>query len=629
MKTFNGNLVKLFNISIEDPRNEVDYITLNNAAMQVGYIVHPKACNRATQQFIQSISGNINSTFYKNWEDITSKTRFELFIDQLLHYVTTYGTGFAFDGNGYVPNETPVGPVYVSLFKDYKVIMPCTAEDVYTRCMDMLTSGIAMKQATINIIVDYVVEYVKMNNLIASGKFDIDTIANREALTLLCDALNITPNKKFDLFRYIMYKTTGSTLIIKNKATINAIKMSNTQFDFNRLSEKQLIGLASIFYRFKPLFLAFRKNCTGKYIRRNCTLTEATSVNAPVINKIRRMAPKYHTPLPESVMATMLSKVHDSHTIIETATQMNAFQLIRLMNTIIERVNHTDEKVMYVVRNGKMFVKDGKSYTGLMPYYLTVFNILHDELVSRLSEKAMYVKYPKNMVLACPTSEKNFVGDLPFGTYMDLKDSDAFVGIYWREEWGTRDFDLSVLDLDGNKIGWNSDYYSDNQDIVYSGDMTSARPEATEIMLFKNGAPDGSIFINRYAGSEGSKFRFFGGVEPNMKLTRNYMVDPNYIKFSADIVSDTTQQTIGLLNEGRFYVMGLGSGNSIVSFNRGATQNERYYASVLKAKSYLRLSEVLPKAGFIDVDSVEELPEDAKVLDLTQLSRDTLINLFS
>ncbi len=625
MKTFNGDLVKLFNISIEDSRNEVNYVTLNNAAMQVGYIVHPKACNYATKQFIQSISGNVNSTFYNNWEDITSKTRFELFIDQLLHYVTTYGTDFACDGNGYVPNETPVGPVYVSLFKDYKVIMPCTAGDVYIRCIDMLTSGIAMKQATIKTIVNYVVEYVKMNRLIATGEFDIDIIANREALTLLCDELGIAPNKKFDLFRYIMYKTTGSTLIIKNNATINAIMRSNTQFDFNRLSEKQLIGLASIFYRFKPLFLAFKKTCNGSYY--NSTLV--TSNNAPIINKIRRMAPKYHTPLAESVMTTMLSKVHDSNAIIEAATQMNTFQIIRLMNTIIERINHTDEKTMYIVRNGKMFIKDGKSYNGMLMYYMTVFNNLKNELVSRLSEKATYVKYPKNMVIACPTSEKNFVGDLPFGTYMDLQDSDSFVGIYWREEWGTSDFDLSVFDLDGNKIGWNSRYYSDNQDIVYSGDMTSARPEATEIMLFKKGAPDGSVMINRYYGNDGSTFRFFGGVEPNMKLKMNYMVDPNYIKFSADVVSDTTQQTIGLLNRGRFYVMTFGSGNSIVSYQEGSTQNERYYASVLKAKSYLKLTDVLPAAGFIDVDSVDELPEDAQILDLTQLSRDTLITLFS
>ena len=625
MKTFNGDLVKLFNISIEDSINEVDYVTLNNAAMQVGYIVHPKACNSATKQFIQSISGNVNSTFYKTWEDVTSKTRFEIFIDQLLHYVTTYGTGFAFDGNGYVPNETPVGPVYVSLFKDYKVIMPCTAGDVYIRCMDMLTSGIAMKKDTIETVVDYVVEYVKMTKLLENGVFDIDVVTNREALTLLCDKLGIAPNKKFDLLRYIMYKTTGSTLIIKNKATINAITRSTTQFDFTTLSEKQLIGLASIFYRFKPLFLAFKKKTNSGYYYS----TPITSRNASVINKIRRMAPKYHTPLPESVMTTMLSKAYDLSVIDETATQMNTFQIIRLMNTIVERVNHTDEKIMYVVRNGKMFVKDGKSYSDMTMYYVTVLNILKNELVSRLSEKATYVKYPKNMVLACPTSEKNFVGDLPFGTYMDLQDSDSFVGIYWREEWGTHDFDLSVLDLDGNKIGWNSDYYSKNEDVVYSGDMTSACPEATEIMLFKKGAPNGSVMVNRYFGCDGSKFRFFGGVEPNMKLTRNYMVDPNFIKFSADVVSDTTQQTIGLLNDGKFYVMALGSGNSIVSYQKGSTQNERYYASVLKAKSYLKLEDVLSLAGFIDADSVEELPEDAKVLDLTQLSRDTLITLFS
>ena len=625
MKTFNGDLVKLFNISIEDSRNEVDYVTLNNAAMQVGYIIHPKACNRATKQFIQSISGNVNSTFYQTWEDITSKTRFELFIDQLLHYVTTYGSDFTQEGNGYVPNSTPVGPVYISLFRDYKVIMPCTEKDVYDRCMDMLTSGIAMKQATIETVVDYVVEYVKMNKLIASGEFDIDVVANREAVTLLCDELGIAPNKKFDLFRYIMYKTTGSTLIIKNKASINAIKKSNTQFDFTRLSEKQLIGLASIFYRFKPLFLAFKKTYNGSYYYS----TAVTSKNAATINKIRRMAPKYHTPLPESVMATMLGKVHDSTVLVETATQMNTFQIIRLMNTILERLNHEDEKAMYIVRNGKMFVAESKSYSGMVMYYMSVFNILKGELASRLSEKATYVKYPQNMVLACPTSEKNFVGDLPFGTYMDLKDSDSFVGIYWREEWGTNDFDLSVLDLNGNKIGWNSSYYTQNQDIVYSGDMTSARPEATEIMLFKKGAPNGSVMVNRYCGRDGSKFRFFGGVEPNMRLTRSYMVDPKFIKFSADVVSDTTQQTIGLLGDGKFFVMALGSGNSIVSYQKGSTQNERYYASLLKAKSYLKLEDVLPLAGFIDVDSVEELPEDAQVLDLTQMSRDTLITLFS
>ena len=625
MKTFNGDLVKLFNISIEDSRNEVDYVTLNNSAMQVGYIVHPDACNLATQQFIQSISGNVNSTFYQNWEDVTSKTRFELFIDQLLHYVTTYGTDFACEGNGYVPNATPVGPVYISLFKDYKVIMPCTEEDVYNRCMDMLTSGIAMKQATIETIVDYVVEYVTENDLLTTGEFDIDDIANREAVTLLCDELGIAPNKKFDLFRYIMYKTTGSTLIIKNKPTINAIIRSNTQFDFNTLSDRQLIGLASIFYRFKPLFLAFKKTCTeGAYYS-----TPITSRNAHVINKIRRMAPKYHTPLAESVMTTMLGKAHDSTVIAETATQMNTFQIIRLMNTIIERLNRTDEKVMYIVRNGKMFVKDAKSYDGMITYYATVFNILKNELVSRISEKATYVKYPKNMVLACPTSEKNFVGDLPFGTYMDLQDSDSFIGIYWKEEWGTRDFDLSVLNIDGIKVGWNSRYYSDNQDVVYSGDMTSARPEATEIMLFKKGATDGSVMVNRYDGRDGSKFRFFGGVEPNMKLKGNYMVDPNFIKFSADVVSDTVEQTIGLLNDGRFYVMSLGSGNSIVSFHKGSKQNERYYASVLKAQSYIKLNYILSAAGFIDVDSVEELPKDAQILDLTQMSRDTLINLFS
>ena len=35
-----------------------------------------------------------NSTFYKTWNDVTSKSRLHLLVDQLVHYMTTYGTDF-------------------------------------------------------------------------------------------------------------------------------------------------------------------------------------------------------------------------------------------------------------------------------------------------------------------------------------------------------------------------------------------------------------------------------------------------------------------------------------------------------------------------------------------------------
>lgn len=624
----NPELVKMFNLSIVDSTSDVDYVQLNKNAMQVGYIVHPMAANKMTRDFIQSVSGNINSTFYQTWEDVTSKTRFELFIDQLLHYVSTYGTDFACEGNGYVPNETPLGPVYISTFRDYKVIMPCSYEDIYEKCMGMLKSGVALKARTLDVIVDYVCEAVKSFAL----EFNIDDVANKEAVTMICDNLGIAPNRKFDLLRYIVYKTTGDAMLIKSKATINKIKHSTSKFDFNILTDYQLRGLASIFYRFKPLFLAFKKDISSG--SRWSGYSFVTSDNAPVINKIRRMAVKYHEPLPESVQATLLGKIYDDDTIIQAAVNMNNFQIIRIINTITERANHTNEKSVYIIRNGNMYVKDGKSYDSMSMYYAKVYMMFVQELVTRLATKKCYVKYNPSLNLACPTSEKNFVGDIPFGSSTDVSQNDSILGIYWRNEWGTRDFDLSMLDLNGSKIGWNSSYYNSNKSVIYSGDMTNADPEATELLYFAKGAPNGSILINRYNGNDGSKFRVFTAVERYASdnrgsMRRAYMCDPNNIKMQADCYSDKTQQMIGLINDGIMYYMCLGNGNSIVSYNRNLSSNERFYATALKAKSYLKVKDVLDSAGFIDVATVDEIPEDTTILDLTQLSRDTLVELFS
>ena len=39
----------------------------------------------------------LNATFYRAWNDVLSKTRFELLFDQIMHYSTTYGTNFEGD----------------------------------------------------------------------------------------------------------------------------------------------------------------------------------------------------------------------------------------------------------------------------------------------------------------------------------------------------------------------------------------------------------------------------------------------------------------------------------------------------------------------------------------------------
>ena len=92
-------LVKLFKVTVDGTGTAVDYDKINQLAMMRGYIVEPDACTSIVNDFIKSLECNINSTFYKTFEEVTSKTRFELLVDQLLHYMTTYGTDFSL-GNG-------------------------------------------------------------------------------------------------------------------------------------------------------------------------------------------------------------------------------------------------------------------------------------------------------------------------------------------------------------------------------------------------------------------------------------------------------------------------------------------------------------------------------------------------
>jgi hypothetical protein len=111
------------------------------------------------------------------------------------------------------------------------------------------------------------------------------------------------------------------------------------------------------------------------------------------------------------------------------------------------------------------------------------------------------------------------------------------------------------------------------------------------------------------------------------------MVDPANIKFDAMCVSDTTQQIIGLVDGERFTIMNVGNGYQNVS-RKTSNEESNFKALTLKSRSYIQMYDLLRDAGFIDIDTVEEtddwkIPADAKIIDLTTLNRDTLINILS
>ena len=69
---------------------------------------------------------------------------------------------------------------------------------------------------------------------------------------------NTTPDNVDEMVRYLVFLATGKSLLIKDKQTIQVIKESEIVIDelvINFGIEK----LSSVFLRYKPIFLAFKK----------------------------------------------------------------------------------------------------------------------------------------------------------------------------------------------------------------------------------------------------------------------------------------------------------------------------------------------------------------------------------
>ena len=609
----NPILIKVFGVCTTESKqlNNKEYVF--NEAAKRGFLVPSELINEDVVRFIESETADYNSTFYKNWEQMKSKSRLEQFFDQVFHYMTTYGTGFQSD---YVYTCNDGDRSDVPDLRIYKVIEVATVQSVVLRCLNMLTSGIAMSNDMVKATVDYICSH---SNEVPAD-FEVSDIQNREAMIQICDRLNIHPHRGVDLVRWMVYKTTDNALLIKDRKTVETIRANAGVINFGIFDQKDLIELSKVFFRFKPILLAFK----------------ASAWNKKAINDIRRMADKNHVPMKEGFWQTVLGEKKDYDDIRVKAIDLNSFKIVSLIQTINERFALAIDggKNAYFIRNGKAWVnKDGDKVSFDIKYLTDVRDILYKTLTQRLAAKAGVVKFPTNINLACPVSEKKFAGNLPYGSAYVLSDHNYF-GIYWRESDGTRDFDLSFCDVYGNKIGWNAAYRS-GEDILFSGDMTSARPDATEILYFRGGVKsEGILWNNRFSGQEGSRFRYFFGRQKIDSLSLDYMVDPNTVEFEEWTTSERAQEMMGVVMAGKIYPCKFGFGQGIVS--GGFSSVDKFEMMKRKLNAVVDLKKLLLDAGFqewkegmtkIDEETGKEVPV-VPDYDFTNLDKDTLINLF-
>lgn len=315
------------------------------------------------------------------------------------------------------------------------------------------------------------------------------------------------------------------------------------------------------------------------------------------------------------------------------------------MQAIMERLNRSKDMdgKMFAIRNGKMFVRTGYQPKADFGYLTKLYSILESSLIEDLkvnanvTEKTVnaegeevetsrpkVVKIPDYLTVAVPTSEKNFLGNYPLGTSIQMAAANNVIGIYWRNEWSDEgdfvDLDLHYTSDSGISFGWCYKYNS-NGDIIFSGDMTNADPEAAELFYLKNTGKDGIVLINNYNGGE-TKFKLFVATEKIDNMKYGYMVNPNNIKFQSEItLGECGEKKIASINDGKIILMDFGAGCRRVS---NAAANEVIQNQMkVRAKSYIDIKPLLIRAGYTIV-------EDGDCdLDFGNLTKTDLISLLS
>lgn len=589
MKTM--KTLKLFNAVVSKPSHSKRHVSEKGYVIEAGALWAKDDILKFYEN--EALNGrDLNKTFHKAWKTIKETPRGELAIHQILHYLSTYGTNF--EGDIYIPDEVVRVP---GLKVTFKVVRALSKDALVKKALAMLSSGMALTTETIDDILTVLVDELGYT---FTGE---ERIANKEAVVRIADLYGIIPTDFMGFFRYILFRSTGSTLVIKNGKTVAAIKAStyDPTLQFKKFG---LAKLAEHFNRFKPLFLAYKAKCPQ------------------VINEISRLSKHKHKPMVTNplnqVTQRQLTKA-DTHW-LDNATP---YAIFKALSALHQRMRGQTAFV-YKVRNGKAYVKE--SYGGDVPK--SNFAFLMDYLKGRIDLSGKRIFVPEDVVFSLPTSEKMYVGNIPMGTkfYGDK----LAVGIYWENAWGAHDIDLSGLSADG-KTGWNAAYGrgGDNDGLMYSGDITNAPNGAVEYLYAQRGIPGPTLVMSNVFSGEPENVKFKIIVGRGDSISRAYMMNPNNLFMEATVTAVERQSIIGVFfPEGRrqaFALVNFGAGRSRVS-GYDDTSTLARVAMFQEWRSPLTFEYLVTELGAKLVKD----PKKANVdLSLNKLEKDSFISLFS
>ena len=380
-------------------------------------VLVPKGNNEIVDYAIKryGIDGGLfNATFHKDWGKIATAPIEQLLIEQILHYMTTYGTNFE-SSYVYIPAEELDIPELDVEKVTLTVIKPITMDELKAK-VTTLVSGIALSESTVNDILT-IWEEVGLS---------VDAVKNRELLIAICDKFGIVPSNADMFLRYALYLATGSTLKIKSydflKVVKKSLKVNNDRRRavyeaFNTyVSTYGYIPLAEIYNRNKEFFICLKSNHPQQYdgyrwYRRELEVGDYSIANH--INKISKLAKRVNQ---IHFKKGVLDSITDT-TVEFTDAELNAaldkitvFKEIALVNLLNYRLDNS-ENILYTIRNGKQYVKENKSFSFIACQILDHRRtVIKEHIKSRVGKnfEGKFFYIPQNFYYGLPTSEKQF-----------------------------------------------------------------------------------------------------------------------------------------------------------------------------------------------------------------------------
>ena len=547
-----------------------------------------------------------SKTFHKSWEKVANAPIEQLAFEQMIHYFSTYGLeSLGLNANPVIPVEK----VLVDFdafpnFKAFTIIHRVSESEALEMIKEYLRKTVAPHKDLVNGII----------NLMQFTDISVDEIQSFELKVARCDQLGIVPENPVDFLRYVIYNLTGKTILVKDKETINAIKYHGAIGRVNvfrdYFSKANITALASIFYRYKPIFLAFKQ------------FPNMSSY----INRLRRMAPSYHKPIDDVNVQNFSKLVKEGR--IQAAQNVldkcSGRQLIKLLNFFMSPSNN-----VYNIRNGKLYVKETTDKDGnetiesmiakaFKTAELMVVRAWMKHYKNKLFGKIFYL--PPYIDYAAPISEKQFIGNIPYGSSVDgSKDKAITAAIHWNNYKGRcTDIDLHMVSDKGQHFGWNGYYRDSNADtVLYSGDMTDATNGAVEAFRFTPSEDETFMLsVNNYTVYNDTPFEFF---MTEVDFEDMSMVDVSNALFPAIPLkfSNANSNTIGFFDNNHFFFYGGELGCDLVP-------KRELYADALKAtknrvENMIGIDTIILCAGGQIVHSLDNLTEEeiADVIDLS------------